>query len=161
MHGALFAATALAALAAPTFGAGRPTYSVDYVVRLSRREPGLAHVHWLLAGIDEIAAFRLVFRDDRTTDVRGTGRLVWHGRTWLIDHGAALFRQHGIERHQRDLHVGGVRFTSCQLLAPEARRQKDLRDSGAAKSPRHGHLFDSWRPTLRGCARGVEWDHDG
>ena len=81
MHGALFAATALAALAAPTFGAGRPTYSVDYVVRLSRREPRLAHVHWLLAGIDEIAAFRLVFRDDRTTDVRGTGRLVWHGRT--------------------------------------------------------------------------------
>src|SRR5256885_15161351 len=81
MHGALFAATALAALAAPTFGAGRPTYSVDYVVRLSRREPGLAHVHWLLAGIDEIAAFPLVFPDDRTTDVRGTRRLVWHGRT--------------------------------------------------------------------------------
>src|SRR5712691_10075127 len=73
MHGALCTATALAALAAPTFGAGRPTYSVDYVVRLSRREPGLAHVHWLLAGIDEIAAFRLVFRDDRTTDVRGPG----------------------------------------------------------------------------------------
>ena len=26
---------------------------------------------------------------------RNPNLLVWHGRTWLIDHGAALFRQHG------------------------------------------------------------------
>ena len=81
MRGALFTATALAALSAPPLGTRRPTYSIDYVVRISRREPGRAHVHWLLAGIDEIAAFRLVFRDDRTSNVSGTGRLVWHGRT--------------------------------------------------------------------------------
>src|SRR4029077_2273752 len=66
----------------------RPTYSIDYVVRISRRDPGRAHVHWLLAGIDEIAAFRLVFRDDRTTNVSGTGRLVWHGRTLTWTPGA-------------------------------------------------------------------------
>ena len=30
---------------------------------------------------------------DRTP--RNPNLLVWHGRTWLIDHGAALFRQHG------------------------------------------------------------------
>jgi predicted metalloprotease with PDZ domain len=59
----------------------RPTLSVDYVVRLSRRHPGEARVRWLLAGIDEIQSFRLVFRDDRITDVRGTGKLVWRGRT--------------------------------------------------------------------------------
>ena len=37
--------------------------------------------------------------DALTTNVDRTPRnpnlLVWHGRTWLIDHGAALFRQHG------------------------------------------------------------------
>jgi predicted metalloprotease with PDZ domain len=59
----------------------RSTFSVDYVVRLSRRHPGEARVRWLLAGIDEIQSFRLVFRDDRITDVRGTGKLVWRGRT--------------------------------------------------------------------------------
>jgi predicted metalloprotease with PDZ domain len=61
--------------------AAQPTYSVDYVVRVSRRDPGHAHVRWLLAGIDEIVSFRLVFRDDRTHAVSGTGRLDWHGRT--------------------------------------------------------------------------------
>ena len=38
-------------------------------------------MRWRLAGIDEITAFRLVFRDERTTDVHGSGRLVWAGRT--------------------------------------------------------------------------------
>jgi HipA-like kinase len=35
----------------------------------------------------------LVTNIDRTH--RNPNLLVWHGRTWLIDHGAALFRQHG------------------------------------------------------------------
>jgi predicted metalloprotease with PDZ domain len=71
------------ALAAPAAGraADRPTYGVDYVVRVSPGDPGRARVTWRLAGIDEIRGLRLVFRDDRTTDVRGTGTLVWRGRT--------------------------------------------------------------------------------
>jgi predicted metalloprotease with PDZ domain len=67
--------------AARTSAGDRPTYSVDYVVSIRRRDPGRAHVRWLLAGIDEIAGFRLVFRDGRTTKVQGTGSLVWEGRT--------------------------------------------------------------------------------
>ena len=35
----------------------------------------------------------LVTNIDRTH--RNPNLLVWHGRTWLIDHGAAFFRQHG------------------------------------------------------------------
>jgi hypothetical protein len=35
----------------------------------------------------------LVTNVDRTP--RNPNLLVWHGRTWLIDHGAAFFRQHG------------------------------------------------------------------
>jgi hypothetical protein len=61
--------------------AAPPTYRVDYVVTIRGRDPTRAHVRWLLAGIEEIAAFRLVFRDARTTDVSGTGRLAWEGRT--------------------------------------------------------------------------------
>jgi predicted metalloprotease with PDZ domain len=60
---------------------GHPTFSVDYVIRISRRDPTHAQVRWLLAGIEEIRSFRLVFRDDRTSDVSGTGTLAWHGRT--------------------------------------------------------------------------------
>jgi predicted metalloprotease with PDZ domain len=60
-----------------------PTFSVDYVVRISRRDPTKAHVRWLLAGIDEIRSFRLVFRDDRAAGVSGTGRLAWRGRTLM------------------------------------------------------------------------------
>ncbi len=41
----------------------------------------------------------LVWFDALVTNVDRTPRnpnlLVWHGRTWLIDHGAAFFRQHG------------------------------------------------------------------
>jgi predicted metalloprotease with PDZ domain len=62
-------------------GAARSTYSVDYIVRISARDPGHARVRWLLAGIDEIKSFRLVFRDDRISGVTGTGALVWQGRT--------------------------------------------------------------------------------
>jgi hypothetical protein len=71
----LLGASTAAAAEVPT------NFSVDYLVRISRRDPTVAHVRWLLAGIDEISAFRLVFRDDRARDVSGSGRLAWHGRT--------------------------------------------------------------------------------
>jgi hypothetical protein len=48
-------------------------------------DPGLAaEVVWFDA---------LVMNVDRTP--RNPNLLVWHGRTWLIDHGAAFYRQHG------------------------------------------------------------------
>ena len=59
------------------------TFSVDYIVRISAEDPRKAHVRWILTGIDEIRSFRLVFRDDRASDVSGTGRLAWKGRTLL------------------------------------------------------------------------------
>ena len=37
----------------------------------------------------------LVTNVDRTP--RNPNLLVWHGRTWLIDHGAALYLQHGAD----------------------------------------------------------------
>jgi hypothetical protein len=49
--------------------------------------------------IDAAFAADVVWLDALVTNVDRTPRnpnlLVWHGRTWLIDHGAALYRQHG------------------------------------------------------------------
>ncbi len=49
--------------------------------------------------IDPDRAAEIVWFDALVTNVDRTHRnpnlLVWHGRTWLIDHGAAFFRQHG------------------------------------------------------------------
>ncbi len=49
--------------------------------------------------IDAELASRIVIFDAYITNVDRTPRnpnmLVWHGRTWLIDHGAALYQHHG------------------------------------------------------------------
>lgn len=49
-------------------------------------------------GLDAELAAAVVWLDALTTNVDRTARnpnmLVWHGRLWLIDHGAALFRHH-------------------------------------------------------------------
>ncbi len=48
---------------------------------------------------DPALAADVVWFDALVTNIDRTHRnpnlLVWHGRTWLIDHGAAFFRQHG------------------------------------------------------------------
>ena len=41
----------------------------------------------------------LVTNVDRTA--RNPNLIVWHGRTWLIDHGAALYRHHARTRSRR------------------------------------------------------------
>lgn len=51
------------------------------------------------AEINPRLASEIVWFDALTTNVDRTARnpnlLVWHGRTWLIDHGAALYQHHG------------------------------------------------------------------
>ncbi len=48
--------------------------------------------------VDEIEASKIVWLDSFLTNVdrtfRNTNMLVWHGETWLIDHGAALYFHH-------------------------------------------------------------------
>ena len=52
-------------------------------------------------GLEAEWAAGVVWLDALTTNVDRTPRnpnlLVWHGRTWLIDHGAALYLQHGAD----------------------------------------------------------------
>lgn len=50
-------------------------------------------------GFNSELAADIVFFDALVTNIDRTPRnpnlLTWHGRTWLIDHGAAFYRQHG------------------------------------------------------------------
>jgi hypothetical protein len=72
-------------------------------------DPGFAaDVVWLDA---------LVTNVDRTH--RNPNLLVWHGRTWLIDHGAAFFRRHGERRFAETAH-GDVPMLAEHVLLPLA-----------------------------------------
>jgi hypothetical protein len=89
----------------------------------SRLDPALAaDVVWLDA---------LVMNVDRTP--RNPNLLVWHGRLWLIDHGAALYLQHGddfgataarafpaIRDHVLLPHAGSVLEADARLAARAA-----------------------------------------
>jgi hypothetical protein len=59
----------------------------------------------------------LVTNIDRTH--RNPNLLVWHGRTWLIDHGASFFRQHG-DRPLAETAHEGVPMLADHVLLPVA-----------------------------------------
>lgn len=54
-----------------------------------------------VVGVDAALASEIVWFDAFATNVDRTPRnpnmLCWHGRAWLIDHGAALYQHHGAE----------------------------------------------------------------
>jgi hypothetical protein len=66
---------------------------VDFLPGALPFTPAAAHA------VDPAFAADVVWFDALVTNVDRTPRnpnlLVWHGRTWLIDHGAAFYRQHG------------------------------------------------------------------
>jgi hypothetical protein len=66
---------------------------VDFLPGALPFTPASAHA------VDPAFAADVVWFDALVTNVDRTPRnpnlLVWHGRTWLIDHGAAFYRQHG------------------------------------------------------------------
>jgi hypothetical protein len=110
------ATLALAVLAAAARGRAAepptPTYRVDWIVRVDAGDPAHAHVTWRFAGIDEIASFRVVFRDTRARDVQGTGTLAWDGPTLRWTPGgpyAHLDYVIAIDRHRPP---GGARYDS-------------------------------------------------
>ena len=93
-------------------------------------------------GLDPAWAADVVWLDALVTNVDRTPRnpnlLVWHGRTWLIDHGAALYLQHGAD----DLPSLAERpfpLISDHVLLPYASSIVDaharLRDRAAAAVP--------------------------
>jgi hypothetical protein len=73
--------------------------------------------------IDPELAADIVWFDTLVTNVDRTHRnpnlLLWHGRTWLIDHGASFFRQHGDKPLAETAH-DSVPMLSEHVLLPVA-----------------------------------------
>ena len=71
--------------------------------------------------VDPEWAATVVWLDHLITNVDRTPRnpnlLCWHGDVWLIDHGAALYRQHGTDDLAADAHRP---FATDHVLAPFA-----------------------------------------
>jgi hypothetical protein len=68
---------------------------------------------------------------DRTH--RNPNLLVWHGRLWLIDHGAAFFRQHG-ERPLAGTARDDVPMLAEHVLLPAAGSLADADDRLAERA---------------------------
>ncbi len=73
--------------------------------------------------IDPALAADILWFDALVTNVDRTHRnpnlLLWHGRTWMIDHGASFFRQHGERPLSQTAHEG-VPMLSEHVLLPVA-----------------------------------------
>ncbi|MDQ2699777.1 MAG: aminotransferase class I and II [Actinomycetota bacterium] len=87
-------------------------------------------------GIDPEFAADVVWFDALITNIDRTPRnpnlLTWHRRTWLIDHGAAFFRQHG-DRPLAETALNPTPMLRDHVLLPAA---GDLHDAGARLSTR-------------------------
>jgi len=125
--------------ATPSDAVPAASFGVDYVVRVSRRHPDRAEVEWLLAGIDEIVSFRLELRDDRITDVTGSGRLVRDGRTVRWTPGGPYARLR-------------YRVAISRVRPPGARFESFATPEWIAT--RAMHLFPEINVTFRSAARG-------
>lgn len=75
---AALATLPLAAAQARAEESRRFTYSAEFLVVVSERDPTTARVRWKLSGIDEIASLRLDLRGIRIEEVSGTGRIEQH-----------------------------------------------------------------------------------
>jgi len=80
----LVALLCLGAAAAPA----KESFSIDYIVTISSKNPALARVRWELAGIEEVQELRLQFPAERLDHFQGTGTLepIAGGLRW-IPHG--------------------------------------------------------------------------
>jgi hypothetical protein len=62
-------------LMSATPASAKETFSIDYIVTISRAEPGIAHVRFELAGAEEIRALHLRYDPGRLDEFRGSGKL--------------------------------------------------------------------------------------
>ncbi len=144
---------------------GPATFSVDYVVTIRADDPTHARVRWLLAGIDEITTFRLVFRDDRATDVRGTGRLEHDGRTvrWTpggpyahLDYTVTLARARPPARYDSWAAPDWVATRALNLFPEINVTFRPSADAARARATLSFHLPPGWQAVAPGARIGPE-----
>jgi hypothetical protein len=131
----------------PVLGAAEPDPEIQELITASAGSnlgvdflPGaLAYVPGGAWEPDPGLAAEIVWLDALTTNVDRTARnpnlLLWHGRLWLIDHGAALYLHHGgldagehaerpfplIAQHVLLAHAGSI-LEAHERMAPRVRR---------------------------------------
>ena len=99
----------------------------------------------------EVAA-DIVWLDALTTNVdrspQNPNLLVWHGRLWLIDHGAALYLQHAWEDPPADA-LRPFPAIRNHVLLPRGRRHRGGRRAAraAARRRRWSTTSSPWCPT--------------
>jgi len=97
----------------PEFGRGEPDPEIQGLLKASAGLnlsldflPGSLGFDPLVEPPDAELASRILWFDALMTNVdrtpRNTNILVWHGRLWLIDHGAALYFHHNWPRRRSD-----------------------------------------------------------
>jgi len=99
----------------PVLGHAEPDPEIQELIEASAGEnlgvdflPGALPFTAAAPSVDPAWAAEVVWLDALITNVDRTPRnpnlLCWHGRVWLIDHGAALYRQHAAEDLAAEAH---------------------------------------------------------
>lgn len=118
--------------------------------------------------IDAALASEIVWFDAFATNVDRTPRnpnmLCWHGRTWLIDHGAALYQHHGAENlvaradDRFPLIADHVLLPyATELAAADERMVARLTDTALAATV--AFVPDDWLGDDPAAARGIYVDY--
>jgi hypothetical protein len=127
------------AVAAPP----RETFSVDFIVTISRKDPGVARVRWELSGIEEVQELRLRFAADRLRQFEGSGKLepVPNGLRWRPEGPYAHLTYLATVNHVRGQHQRYDSYaapdwivTRARDLFPRIAIDCSSRDSGEPKS---------------------------
>ena len=97
------------------------------------------------AGVDPAWAADLVWFDHLVMNVDRTPRnpnlICWHGDVWLIDHGAALYRQHASEDLAADARRG---FATDHVMGVEASPRLATRVTREVVEPIVSQVPESW-----------------
>jgi len=92
--------------AARLSAAPKTTFSVDYIVTISEKHPGVAKVRWELTGIEEVQDLDLRFQSGRFDRFEGTGKLEprGDGLRWIPGGPFAHLTYHAKINHVRGQH---------------------------------------------------------
>ena len=121
---------------------------------LGRRLPaGLARLRRRRGPPDADLAERIIWLDALTANVDRTwsnpNLLVWHGRTWAIDHGAALYFHHSWP--EQGTRPGALRRPALRREPPRAARRRRRRGAPPRRARRAADPRRAARPSSPTC----------
>jgi len=112
----------LLALGAPASSA-KETFSIDYIVTISKTHPQIADVRWELSGVEEVRYMRLHFPAGRLEGFAGTGtlRTIPGGLEWIPGGPYAHLTYHAPIDHVRGQHERYDSYAAPNWIVTRAR----------------------------------------